>query len=228
MQIDQAPSRSVILSASTQSQTYVLFALAAGLTVVGVFFGMMFAPLLLGSGMHFLFLIAEMIIIFTAALWIERSPLNMILFGAFPLLSGITFTPYILYVLIGYANGASILVNALLATTFMALAAAVLARIAPSLAGLGQILFLAVIGLVFFSIAQIFVPGLRTGAAELLISGGGIVVFALFLALDLQRVARLGRLGASPFLLALHLYLDIFNLLLYVLRFMVALSGERR
>ncbi len=37
-----------------------------------------------------------------------------------------------------------------------------------------------------------------------------------------------GSLGANPFLLALSLYLDIFNLFLSVLRFMSVLSGERR
>lgn len=228
MQTARDYSRPIALSASTLSQTYMLFALAMFLTVMGVFLGMTFAPVLLTSGLHFFFLIAELAIVFSAAWWMDRSPLNMILFGAFPILSGLTFTPYIAYVLIGYANGAAILTNALLATTFMALAAAVFARIAPSLAGIGQVLFLAVIGLVFFSIAQIFIPSLRTGTAELMISGIGIVVFALFLALDLQRTSHLAKLGASPFLLALHLYLDIFNLLLYVLRFMIALSGERR
>jgi FtsH-binding integral membrane protein len=54
------------------------------------------------------------------------------------------------------------------------------------------------------------------------------VIFALFTAVDIQRVKMLGRYGANPFLLALSLYLDIFNLFLYILRFMLALSGDRR
>lgn len=228
MQTTRDLAQPLSLSASIQAQTYALFALAMGLTVLGVFLGMTFAPVLLTSGVHFLFLIAELVIVFSATWWMERSPLNIILFGAFPVLSGITFTPYILSILLGYANGASILTNALLATTFMALAAAVFARIAPSLAGIGRLLLFALVGLIFFSIAQIFVPGLRTGTFELLASGIGIVVFALFLSLDVQRVSHMGRLGTSPFRLALHLYLDIFNLLLMVLRFMVALSGERK
>ena len=93
---------------------------------------------------------------------------------------------------------------------------------------LSGILFLAVIGLLVMGVLQIFLPLLRTGVFELAVSGGGILVFALFLAVDLQRVAAQSRVGANPILLALSLYLDIFNLFLFILRFMVAISGERR
>ncbi|MBI5156084.1 Bax inhibitor-1/YccA family protein [Candidatus Peregrinibacteria bacterium] len=221
-------SAPITLSASTQFQTYLLFALAMALTVVGVGAGIAFAPVLLTTGVHILFFIVEMGIILSAPFWVERSPLNYLLFGLFPLLSGITFTPYVMMILLEYVNGAEILLNALIATTFMALAAAVFARIAPSLEGLARGLLLALLGILFFMIAQIFFPSLRTGTAELFISGIGIVVFALFTALDLQRVQRMGSLGISPFLLALRLYLDIFNLFLFVLRFMSAFGGQRR
>ena len=43
-----------------------------------------------------------------------------------------------------------------------------------------------------------------------------------------QRIESQGRMGANPFMLALSLYLDIFNLFLFILRFMTALSGNRR
>ena len=221
-------SAPITLSSSTQFQTYLLFALAIALTVVGVALGIAFAPVLLSTGVHIVFFIVEMGIILTAPLWMEKRPLNYFLFGLFPLLSGITFTPYVMMILIEYVNGAEILLNALVATTFMALAAAVFARIAPSLEGLSRGLLLALIGIIFFGIAQIFFPSLRTGTAELFISGIGIVVFALFTALDLQRVSRMGAVGVSPFLLALRLYLDIFNLFLFVLRFMSAFGGNRR
>lgn len=233
MPLFQAPanlrSQPLTLSASTEAQTYALFALAMGLTVFGVFLGMAAAPALLRSGMHIPLLIAELAIVFTAPWWMGKTPLNYLLFAFFPLLSGITVTPYLMAVLAGYANGGAILLNALLATSFMSASAAVFSRkIAGNLMHLSGILFLAVIGLLVMGILQIFFPLLRTGVFELAVSGGGILVFALFLAVDLQRVAAQSRMGANPILLALSLYLDIFNLFLYVLRFMVALSGERR
>ncbi len=222
-------SRPIVLSRSVESQVYGLFALAIGLTVVGVYLGALAAPVLFGSGLIFLLLIVEIVLISTSRRWMDSSPLNYILFGAFPILSGMTITPYLMSVVAGYANGTSILLNALLSTAGMVAAAAVVARATGwNLSGLGRVLFMSVIGLIVLGLLQIFIPSLRTDQMELIISGAGIVIFALFTAYDLQRTQALSRNGVNPFMLALSLYLDIFNLFLYVLRFMTALSGQRR
>lgn len=224
-----SPSRPLALSASVEAQVYLLFAFAMGLTVLGVWAGMQMAFVLLSTGMHTLFLMMELGIIFTSGLWMRRTPLNYLLFGLFPLLSGITITPYLMYVLVGYANGGAILTNALASTLFMSLAAAVFARTTLwNLSVMGRGLFFALLGLVSLGILQIFIPALRSTQMELLLSGAGVVVFALFTAYDLQKIQAMGRMGASPFLLALSLYLDIFNLFLSILRFMLAMSGKRR
>ncbi len=229
MQFSSVTSRPITLSASTESQVYGLFALAMGLTLVGVYIGIQFAFQILTSGVHMVLLIVELAIIFSSRWWITKSPLNILLFALFPLLSGITITPYILYVLLEYANGASILMNAFAATTCMALAAAVFARTTSwNLSGMGRGLFFAVLGLIAMGLLQLFIPSMRTGQMELLISGAGVVIFALFTAYDIQRVQQMSRVGENPFLLALSLYLDLFNLFLYVLRFMLAVSGNRR
>jgi FtsH-binding integral membrane protein len=200
-----------------------------GLTVLGVMIGIQYAPTLLTTGLHFFFLFAELGLIFTAGLWMNKSPLNYLLFGLFPILSGFTITPYILYVLASYSNGSSILINALSATGFMAASAAVFARTTKwNLGVMGKALFFAIIGLILVGLLQFFVPSLRTTQFELVLSGAGVVIFALFTAYDLQRIQRLGRMGAHPMMLALSLYLDIFNLFLYILRFMLAFSGNRR
>ena len=229
MQYSPSASRPLTLSASTEAQVYALFALAMGLTLAGVFVGVEYALELLSSGMAMLFVIIELAIIFTSRWWMEKSPLNIFLFGLFPLLSGITITPYILYVLLQYANGAQILINAFAATACMGLAAAVFARTTQwNLGVMGRGLFFALLGLIAMAFLQLFVPSFRTGQMELLISGAGVVIFALFTAYDIQRVQQMARNGANPFMLALSLYLDLFNLFLYVLRFMTALSGDRR
>jgi len=222
-------SRPVVLDSSSEAKVYGLLTLALALTVVGALLGTMYAQVLIGSGVQIFFLIAELILIFTSRMWMRSSPLNIILFAAFPLLSGLTVAPYILYVLAGYVNGASILLNALSATIFMAAGSAVFALTTRAdLSGMGRVLFMGLIGLIVVALLQLFVPSLRTGGMEIVISGIGVVLFAAFTAYDVQRVQALGRLGANPFLLALSLYLDIFNLFLYVLRFMLALSGNRR
>ncbi len=221
--------RPLALSASTEAQTYGLVALAFLLTAAGVFAGQQYATLLYGSGLHMVFLLVELGLIVTSRFWMERSPLNIFLFGLFPLLSGITVAPFISAVMIGYKNGPLILLNALSATGFMTAAAAVFARTTHwDLGVMGRALFFALLGLVGMAVLQIFVPSLRAGQFELVFSGAGIVIFGLFLAYDMQRIQRMGQVGANPFLLALSLYLDIFNLFLSLVRFMVALSGDRR
>ncbi len=222
-------SRPVVLQASVEGQVYALFALALTLTLAGVYAGILGAVTLLTSGVNILFLIAELAIIFTSRLWMNRSPLNVILFGVFPFLSGLTLTPYILTVLSGYVNGPSILLNAAASTVLMTGAAAVFARTTRwDLSGISRFLVLGLFGVIAFALLQIFIPGLRGGGAELLLSGGSIVLFAAFTAYDIQRIQTLSRSGMNPFLLALSLYLDIFNLFISVLRFILALSGNRR
>lgn len=223
------PAVPALLSASTEAQVYLLVALAMGLTAVGAFFGVALAPVLLATGAHFFLLILELAIIFTSGWWSRRTPWNYILFALFPLFSGVTITPYILYVLLGYANGASILLNALASTIFMSASAAVFARTTRiNLGALAHALLFGLIGLIVLGLLQLFIPSLQSGQFELLLSGGGVLLFATFLAFDLQRIQHLGRIGTNPFQLALSLYLDMFNLFLYVLRFMIALSGNRR
>lgn len=228
MQQFSTTTRPIVLSASTEAQVYFLFALAIGLTVAGVMFGLAALPLLSGP-ILLICVFAELAIIFTSRFWMESHPLNYLLFALFPLLSGFTFTPYVIQILAGYVNGASILLNALISTSLMALAASVFARTTSwNLSGMGRFLFFALLGLLCFAILQIFFPALRVPQAEMIFSGLGVLIFAGFTAYDLQRIQAMGRVGASPFMLALSLYLDIFNLFMYILRFMLSVSGQRR
>ncbi len=229
MPFAQPTSGPLTLSRSGLSQVYGLVALAMGLTVVGVYAGMTFAVPIISSGWVYLLLLVELGIVLTARTWMHNSPLNYVLFAAFPLLSGLTVTPFLMSVLVGYANGAAILMNAAIATTLLSAAATVFALTTPKdLSPLAGGLVLGVIGLIVFGLLQVFIPSLRTGTMELVVSGAGVAIFGLFLAYDVQRVQRMSGTGASPFMLALSLYLDIFNLFLYVVRFMIAISGNRR
>ncbi|OGJ62463.1 hypothetical protein A3A67_03905 [Candidatus Peribacteria bacterium RIFCSPLOWO2_01_FULL_51_18] len=228
--ISAKPVSSVPLSVRQVSSAYFLLTLALALTVAGVFFGIGFALPLLSSGWVFVLFIGEIALIFSARIWSKSYPLNYVLFAVFPLLSGLTLTPLIMSVLAGYVNGAAILLNAVITTTLLTGVAAVstnfITRDIGSVAG--RFMFNALIGLIIFGLLQLFVPGLRGPGMEMIVSAVGIVVFGMFLAYDIQRLRRGTAMGESPFLLALSLYLDIFNLFLYVLRFMLAVSGRRR
>ncbi len=200
------------------------------LTLVGVFVGATFAISIVTSGWMFGLFFLQIVLIFTANAWSRTAPLNVVLFLAFPFISGLTITPFLMSVLASYVNGATILLNATIATTLLTAAAAVFARttVMDLSAVVGRFVFQSLIGLIGFGILQIFIPSLRGGGFEVLLSCVGIVTFSLFLSMDIQRLARSPRVDGSPFLLALSLYLDIFNLFLYVVRFMLAFSGQRR
>lgn len=221
--------RSSPLSAAQFSSAYLLVALSLLMTAAGVFAGALFALPILASGWVFFLFIAEFALILSAPAWSRNAPLNYVLFLAFPFISGLTITPFLLSVVGAYVNGASILLNATIATTLLTLAAAVFARTTTMNLGftIGRFLFQSLIGLIVFGLLQVFIPSLRGSSFEVVLSGFGIVIFSLFLAFDMQRLSHSEK-GSSPFLLALSLYLDIFNLFLYVVRFMLAMSGERR
>jgi modulator of FtsH protease len=210
------------------NKVYGLLAIALLLTLTGTFLGMTVAAPLLFSPFFILLLIAELVLVFTATWWSRSAPVNYILFAAFPFLSGLTLTPVIISVLAGYANGGAILMNALLSTALLTASAAVLSTlISDSMAGtISRFMLLSLIGLIIFGLLQFFVPSLRTAGVEMLASGAGVVAFSLFLTVDIKRLSQRADLH-SPFLLALSLYLDIYNLFLYVLRFMLAFSGRR-
>lgn len=222
-----SPAASRPILKSTLSGALWLLCIALALTVVGVIGGIAFALPILASGWIFALFLLELAIIWTAPAWSRSSPLNILLFAAFPLLSGLTLTPVILSVLTGYANGAAILMNALVSTALLCAASAVFASMAGDLGStIGRFLFQSLIGLIIFGLLQVFIPALRSQGFEMIVSGVGIVTFSLFLSYDLQRLSRRAE-GSSAFLLALSLYLDIYNLFLYILRFMMAVSGRR-
>jgi modulator of FtsH protease len=145
----------------------------------------------------------------------ERAPLNLGLLYAFATLEGLALG-LILESYIASGLGA-VVVNAALTTTLVTLAAGAYGYTTKrDLSGLGGILFVGLIGVIVASIIGLFVqlPFLQVG-----ISAVAAVLFSGFLVFDLNRVAQ-GR-GASEgetILLAVSVYLDIFNLFLALLQ----------
>jgi len=97
------------------------------------------------------------------------------------------------------------------------------------LSSMGSFLFMGIIGLIIAMVINMF---LQSTQFELLISLGGVAIFTLLTAYDVQQIKRLGQemqgdgAGMSKVAIigALKLYLDFVNLFLYLLR----LFGQRR
>ena len=96
-----------------------------------------------------------------------------------------------------------------------------------SLAGLGSVLFMGLMGVVLASIVGIF---WHNDALQFIISFIGVIVFSGLAAYDAQRLKAMalaapgGQTGSYAIVGALALYLDFINLFLFLLRF----TGSRR
>ncbi len=223
----ESAERSTAANSASISTVYALTALAMLLTAFAAYLGLIYAPIVLQGGFLIPLVILEFAILLSSRWWMDRSPLNVTLFAVFALCSGFTASPLLLNVLQGYVQGPAILLNALIATTLLSAAAGVIAyRTNINAMGLGSILFLSLIGLIVIGLLQMFIPALRTGLFEVLISGASVIVFSGFLIYDLQRLQRTAHLE-SPFMLALSLYLDLFNMFLSIVRFMTATSDRK-
>lgn len=99
-----------------------------------------------------------------------------------------------------------------------------------SLSGLGTILLMSLIGLIVAGIMSIF---FHSTLFQLVICFAGVVVFALFMAYDTQKLKLAYRPGMSAderarvsLWGALELYLDILNFFLYVLRILQIFGSD--
>ena len=139
------------------------------------------------------------------------------LFALYSALNGVTLS----VVLIAY-TGESV------ATTFM-ITAGMFGAMAlwgstttRSLAGMGQFMFMGLIGVLLASVVGIF---WQSDALQFLIGVVGVIVFTGLAAYDAQRLKRMalslpdGRVASYAIVGALSLYLDFINLFLMLLRF---------
>jgi uncharacterized protein len=113
-------------------------------------------------------------------------------------------------------------VTAFLSASAMFGAAAIYGHVTKrSLAGLGGILFMGLIGLIAASLLNIF---LRSDEIGWIISIVGVVIFTALTAYDVQRIQNgdlaiaTGSMEKAAVIGALHLYLDFVNLFLFMLR----------
>ena len=113
-------------------------------------------------------------------------------------------------------------VTAFLSASAMFGAAAIYGAVTKrSLAGLGGILFMGLIGIIVASVLNLFLQSSGLSWAIALI---GVVIFTALTAYDVQRIqagdlaAQTGSLEKAAVIGALHLYLDFINIFLFMLR----------
>ena len=166
----------------------------------------------------FLLVIGQLALVFVISGAISRinASVALLLFFVYAATLGIT-----LGLIVSLYSGASV-VTAFLSASSMFGAAAIYGAVTKrSLAGLGGILAMGVIGLVVAMIINLF---LASTMLTWLVSIAGVVIFTALTAYDVQRIgsgdlaAMTGSMEKAAVRGALRLYLDFINLFLFMLR----------
>jgi uncharacterized protein len=172
----------------------------------------------LAQGNYFLLLLAQLgiVVVISGAINRISATAALALFFIFAATLGIT-----LGLIVASYEGASV-VLAFVSASAMFGAAAVYGRVTQrSLAALGGILFMGLIGLLVAMVLNIF---LRSTEITWIISLVGVALFTALTAYDVQRIqsgaiaAQTGSMEKAAVIGALHLYLDFINLFLFMLR----------
>jgi FtsH-binding integral membrane protein len=211
-------------SPSYLSQVFFYFGLAILMSAAGTFIGLnYFAAFFLANPilMYVLFA-AELILIFTSRMWSETRPLNYVLFSTFAFITGITIVPLIALFMMEF-QGVTLIIKALVATTAMFSATALFGWVTQKdLSGLRGFLMISLIGIIVVSIIGIFIPWGNN--FEMIFAGFGVILFSGYTMYDIQQIKSSP--GLSPIDAALRLYLDIFNLFIFILRLMGAFARD--
>jgi len=205
------------------SKVFFYFGLAVLVSAAGTYVGFNYLSEMYFTSRFFIYglFAVELILVLTSRFWSRRKPINYLLFAAFAFITGLTIVPILAGIILEY-GGPGLIIKALLATTLMFTATAVFGWVTNrNLSGLRGFLWISLIGMIVVSVIGIFVPWSNT--FEMLFSGFGVIVFSGYTMYDIQRIKVMP--DSSPIDAALMLFLDIFNLFIYILRFM---SASRR
>lgn len=209
---------------SFMSKVLTCFGLAVAVSAFGAFIGLnYFAGYFATSpALTYGLIIVELILVLTSGLWSKKEPLNFVLFGLFAFVTGLTLVPILGYLTLS-AGGVDLLIKSLTATALMFGACAVFgATTHYNLQGLRGFLVMSLLGMIVVSLVGIFLPW--GNSFEMIFAGFGVMIFSGFVMYDIQNLRNYPE--DMYIQAAMQLYLDIFNLFLYILRLLTAFSRD--
>lgn len=216
----------VIVQSGVQSTFFgkVMFAFSLGILVsaLGVYAGIYYFNQFFFTNPLLMWVLfgVELVLIFTSGKWSTKRPLNYALFSAFTFITGLTIAPLISAVIV-QMQSPDLVVKALAVTGLMFTASGLIGWTTQrSLQGLGGFLMMGLIGMIIVAVVGFFLPWGSTG--EMIFSGIGVLLFSAFAMYDFQMIKKYPEDRYID--AAIALYLDIFNLFLYVLRLLMAIN----
>lgn len=208
------------LQASFYSQVMMYFGLAILSSAFGTYVGFTYIAQMIFAtpALMWVIIAAELILVLTSRWWSTKRPINYFLFALFTFITGITIVPLLANIIYEF-GGPDIIIKALVATTLMFGGTAIFGWVTKmDLSGLRGFLTLSLIGMIIVAIVGIFVPWSST--FEMFFAGFGIIIFSAYTMYDIQKLKTYPQDRALD--AALNLYLDIFNLFIYILRLLSA------
>lgn len=209
---------------SFYSRVVFFFGLAILTSAVGTYTGFQYLAqyFLANPGLMWGLYALELILVFTSRIWISKRPVNYVLFTAFAFLTGLTIVPLLMSLVYEF-GGFDLIIKALLSTTLVFSGTALFGWVTrKDLSGLSGFLWTGLIGIIIISIIHIFVPWSNT--FEMIFAGFGVLLFSAFTMYDIQRIKSFPHDRALD--AAMELYLDIFNLFVFILRLIAAGSRD--
>lgn len=213
-----------VFQTSFYSKVFFFFGLAILTTAVGSYVGLNYLAsyFIANPSIMWGLFILELILIFSAKLWQTRKPLNYLLFLAFAFISGLTLVPILMLATLS-TGSMDLIIKAFGATTLVFAAAALFGHTTNlNLQGLRGFLIFSVLGMIIVSVIGIFVPWNNT--FEMVFAGIGVMIFSAYTMYDIQ---KLKNYPENQYIdAALQLYLDIFNLFVFILRLIMAFNSR--
>ncbi len=205
--------------------TYWLLALSMVPTVLGAWIGVqtgVFAHL--SPGMSLLVFFGGAFGLMFGVQKFKDSSTGVFMLLGFTFFMGLMLSRLLGAVLGGYSNGSSLIMTAFGGTAAVFFGMATLATVVKrDLSGLARFLMIGVMIAIVASIVNMFV---QSSAAMLAISTAMMVVFSLFVMIDVKRVIDGGE--TNYIMAALSIYLDLYNLFQNLLVILTSLTGDRR
>ena len=154
----------------------------------------------------------------------KNSPTGVFMLLGFTFFMGLMMSRLLGVVLGGYSNGASIVMTAFGGTAGVFFGMATLATVVKrDLSGLTRFLMIGAIIAIVASLINVFV---QSTAAMLAISTAVMVIFSIFVMVDIKRVIDGGE--TNYVMATLNIYLDLYNVFQSLLILLTSLTGDRR
>jgi modulator of FtsH protease len=177
----------------------------------------------LGPGAFILSILGTFVCLIALMFLRERSPINLILLYAFATFEGMLLGPILdAYIARGMSGVVLDAAGGTALVTLLAGAYGVTTK--RDLSGLGNLLFVGLIGLILASIAGLF---LHLSGLALIVSAVAVALFSGYVVYDFNRVANAPRATeGDAILFAVSIYIDMFNIFINLLNILGILNSR--